>query len=142
MLPGEHLDDQAPDAPYIGLLRVRDLLDDLGGHPIDRTLQRRTMQAIPWHEIVLQFFRDAKVRNLDTALVVHQDVRSLDVAMDDASLVDVVQSFQDLADEVADERLLKGTVVSQQRGDRAAWNVFQEDVEVLIVGRRVCQGRL
>ena len=35
MLPGEHLDDQAPDAPYIGLLRVRDLLDDLGGHPID-----------------------------------------------------------------------------------------------------------
>jgi len=35
MLPGEHLDDQAPDAPYVGLLRVRDLLDDLGGHPID-----------------------------------------------------------------------------------------------------------
>lgn len=39
----EHLDDQAPDAPYVGLLRVRHLFDDFGSHPIDRALERRTM---------------------------------------------------------------------------------------------------
>jgi hypothetical protein len=51
MLSCKHLDDQAPDAPYISLLRVRDLFDNLGGHPIDRALERRTVQAIPRHEI-------------------------------------------------------------------------------------------
>ena len=55
--------------------------------------------------------------------------------MDDASLVDVVQSLQDLANKVADEGLFKRTVVSQQRGDGTAWDVFQKDVEVLVVGR-------
>jgi len=39
----EHLDDQAPDAPYVGLLRVCHLFDDFGSHPIDRALERRTM---------------------------------------------------------------------------------------------------
>jgi len=39
----EHLDDQAPDAPYVGLLRVRHLFDDFGSHPIDRALERRTV---------------------------------------------------------------------------------------------------
>ncbi len=43
MLSCKHLDDQAPNAPYISLLRVRDLLDDFGGHPIDRALERRTV---------------------------------------------------------------------------------------------------
>jgi len=43
MLACKHLDDQAPDAPNVCLLRVRDLFDDLGGHPVDRTLERRTM---------------------------------------------------------------------------------------------------
>lgn len=39
----EHLDDQTPDAPYVGLLRVCHLLDDFGSHPIDRALERRAM---------------------------------------------------------------------------------------------------
>lgn len=51
MLSREHLNDQAPDAPYVGLLRIRNLFDDFGSHPIDRALERRTMQAIPWHEV-------------------------------------------------------------------------------------------
>ena len=84
---------------------------------------------------IFQFFRDTEVGDFDAALVVHQDVRTLDVTMDDASLVDIVQSLQNLANKVADKRLFEGTVVSQQRSDRAAWNIFQEDVEVLFVGR-------
>jgi hypothetical protein len=84
---------------------------------------------------IFQFFRYAKVGDLDTTLVVHQDVRTFDVTMNDASLVDVVQSLQNLANEVADKGLFKSTVVSQQRGNRTAWNIFQEDVEVLFVGR-------
>jgi len=55
--------------------------------------------------------------------------------MDDTSLVDVVQSLQNLANKVADEGLFEGTVVSQQRGDGTAWDIFQEDVEVLVVRR-------
>lgn len=51
MLSCKHLDDQAPDTPYIGFLRVRDLFDNLRGHPIDRALERRTVQAIPGHEV-------------------------------------------------------------------------------------------
>jgi hypothetical protein len=51
MFSCEHLDDQAPNAPYISLLCVRDLFDNLGGHPINRALERRTVQSIPWHEV-------------------------------------------------------------------------------------------
>ena len=51
MLSCKHLDDQAPNAPYISLLRVRNLFDNFGGHPINRTLERRTVQSISWHEI-------------------------------------------------------------------------------------------
>lgn len=54
MLTCEHLDDQAPNAPYIGLLRVCDLFDNLWGHPIDRALKRGTVQAISWQEIFLK----------------------------------------------------------------------------------------
>lgn len=43
MLSREHLDDQTPDAPYVGLLGICDLFDDFGSHPIDRALERRTM---------------------------------------------------------------------------------------------------
>lgn len=34
-LTGEHLNDEAPDRPDVGLARVGRLLDDLGGHPCD-----------------------------------------------------------------------------------------------------------
>lgn len=93
----KHLDDQAPDAPYVGLLRVCHLFDDFGSHPIDRALERRTMQAVPWHEVwrqkknrsrlatradnddggcfirrtIFQLFRDAKVGDFDATLVVY-----------------------------------------------------------------------
>ena len=84
---------------------------------------------------IFQLFRDAKVGDFDATLVVNQDVRTLDVPMDDTSLVDIVQPLQDLANKVADEGLFEGAVVSQQRGDGTAWDVFQEDVEVLVIRR-------
>jgi hypothetical protein len=43
MLSREHLNDQAPNTPYVGLLSICDLFDDFGSHPIDRALERRTM---------------------------------------------------------------------------------------------------
>ena len=52
MFSRKHLDDQAPNAPYISLLCVRDLFDNLRCHPIDRALERRTVQSIPGHEIL------------------------------------------------------------------------------------------
>jgi hypothetical protein len=43
VLSRKHLDDQAPDAPYVGLFGVCDLLDDFGSHPINRALERGTI---------------------------------------------------------------------------------------------------
>jgi hypothetical protein len=83
---------------------------------------------------IFQFFRYTKIGDLDTALIVYEDVGTLDVTMDDASLVDIVQALQNLANEVADKGLFEGTVISQQRGDRTARNIFQEDVKKLFIG--------
>jgi hypothetical protein len=38
VLSRKHLDDQTTNTPYVGFLRVRDLLDHLGGHPVDGAL--------------------------------------------------------------------------------------------------------
>lgn len=38
VLSCKHLNNQTTDTPYVSLLRVRDLFDDLGGHPVDRAL--------------------------------------------------------------------------------------------------------
>ena len=73
---------------------------------------------------VLDLLRDAKVRDLDAALVVDEHVRALDVAVDDVALVQVVQAEQDLPHPVPHEPLLERAVVPQDRGDGAAGNVL------------------
>ena len=62
MLSRKHLDDQAPNAPYISFLRIRDLFDNLWGHPIDGALERRTVQAISWQEIFFKSVLSLKHR--------------------------------------------------------------------------------
>lgn len=78
-------------------------------------------------------FRDAKVRDLDDALVVDQDISPLDVAMDYFFRVEIVKPLEDLAGEGIDEGLLEGAVVFEEGGDGAAGDVFEEDVEERVV---------
>lgn len=53
MLAREHLDDEAADGPDVGLGAVRGLLDDLGGHPEDRALQRWPVRAVAADRCIL-----------------------------------------------------------------------------------------
>lgn len=87
----------------------------------------------------LDLLADAKIGDLDTAFIVHKDIGALDVPVDDLPLVQVVQTHKDLAHKVAHERFFEGTIVVQQRGDRAAGHVLEKNVQVVSVGRRVCQ---
>ena len=82
---------------------------------------------------VFDLLGDAKVRDLDTALVVDEHVRALDVAVYDVALVEVTEAEQDLAHPVAHERLFEGAVVTQQRGNRASGDVLEENVEMITI---------
>jgi hypothetical protein len=79
------------------------------------------------------FLRDAKVGDLDLALVVDEDVCALDITVDDVSRVKVNEALEDLPKEIADERLLEGAIVVEERGDRSARDVLQEDVQEVLL---------
>lgn len=42
----EHFHHETSDTPDVGLKRVRRLLDDLGGHPVDRALEGYAVRAV------------------------------------------------------------------------------------------------
>ena len=115
----EHFNNETAKTPNIRLARVRGLLDNLGGHPEYRALQRRTValgqgythqhisdeypRELKLARTILNLFRDAKVRKLDPALIVDEDVRTLDVTVDDRLPMEVLQTAQDLSDPVNSE---------------------------------------
>jgi hypothetical protein len=84
---------------------------------------------------VLDLLRDPEIGNLDATLVIDQDVRTLDIPMDNVPLVQVVQAGQDLPDKVLDERFLERAIVVQESGDGSTGDVFEENVQVRLVGR-------
>lgn len=152
----EHLDDEAAEGPDVGFGRVRGLLDDFGRHPVDGALKRGPMHLGAGEQVcssssqrahratrigskrtVLDLLRDAKVGDLDPALVVDEDVGALDVAVDDLALVEVFEPGEDLAHELGHERLLERAVVAQERGDGPAGHVLEKNVEVRQVRGRV-----
>lgn len=85
----------------------------------------------------LDLLGDSEIRDLDPSLVVDKDVGSLDVSMNDLSVVKVGETLQRLSDERPDERLLERAVVAEQRGDGPSWHVLEENVEVSSVNRGV-----
>ena len=85
---------------------------------------------------VLDLLRDTEVGDLDSALVVDEHVRALDVTVDDITLVKVVEPEEDLPDPIAHEGLFKRPIIPEQRGDGTTRHVFQEDVQVVVVDTR------
>ena len=71
--------------------------------------------------------------NLNAALCIKEDVVGFDITVDDIPLVQVVEAGEDLANPVADERFLEGTVIAEERSDGTTRNVFQENVEMILV---------
>ena len=53
----------------------------------------------------------------------------------------IVQTLEDLPDEILDKRLFKGAIVGEQTRDRTTRNVFQKDVQELVVERGICMQR-
>lgn len=53
--------------------------------------------------------------------------------MDDVTLVQVIETSQDLSDPIPNKRLFEGAVVAQERGDGTTGNVFQENVEMVFI---------
>lgn len=57
--------------------------------------------------------------------------------MYNVTFVKIVESLQNLSYKVLDEWFLKGTVATQQGSDRTSWNVFQKDVEKIVINRGI-----
>ena len=99
-LPLQQLDHGAPDTPDVrGGGGAREL-DDLRGHPVGRA---DDLGLLVWPGEGA--CRDAKVGQLDGAILGRQDVGALDVSMDDTLIVQVLQPLQDLGHVHADQVL-------------------------------------
>lgn len=57
--------------------------------------------------------------------------------MDNVPLVKAVQTLQDLPHNVSHQRLLERTVDAQERGHRPSGCILQEDIQKVVVQRRI-----
>lgn len=89
--------------------------------PVKRSRQQRLFSHTPGtptrqsgknKRTAVDFFRYTKIGDFDAPLVVDENVGALNVAVDDVSLVEVVEALEDLADKVFDEGFLKGTIIA------------------------------
>jgi hypothetical protein len=64
-----------------------------------------------WIRTVIHLLGNTEIGDLDTALVVHQDIGALDIAVNDVALMEVVETLENLSDKVPDECLFEGAVV-------------------------------
>ena len=120
-----HLVDHDAETPDVGLGVVRgDALDDFGCHPI-----RGAREGVPLAGRGGEEGGDAKVADHDLAHGRDEDVRGLDVAVDDGRLVEVVKADEDLAHDDGDVLLLETAVGGglHEREDAPALCVFHCD---------------
>ena len=100
--PGEQLDDRARKRPDVGLGRRALELDNLGRHPIGCA---RHVLHFALHGAEVE--GDTKVGQLYVAVLGREDIRSLQIAVYDITLVKVVQTFEDLDDVACHKFLVK-----------------------------------
>lgn len=79
---------------------------------------------------------DAEVGDFDAAFVVHEDIGSFDVTVDDVTAVEIGKTVQDLANEIPDEWFGKLSVQVEHACDRATRDVLEENVEMFVIGIR------
>lgn len=77
---------------------------------------------------VSDLLRYTEIRYLDAAFVVHKDVGTFDVTMDDVSLMQVVQTLENLPNKVFDERFLERSVITEKGSDGSTWDILEENV--------------
>lgn len=62
----------------------------------------------------LDLLRDTEIRDLDPTLVIDENVGSLDISMNNPSVVKIDESLKRLSNERPNESLLERSVVSEQ----------------------------
>ena len=82
---------------------------------------------------------EAEVGQLDVAILVDQDVVGLDVAVDEAQVVDTLDGAGELADVEAGERLAEDLELYEQVHEVAARHIVHDKVEALLVLERVVE---
>ena len=110
------------------------LLDDLGRHPVRRA-PYALVHAVDGDNL-RQPLTSPKVRELHAPLVVHQDIRTLDVPVHNLVPVQVLQPEQYLPRVFLDDGFAEAPEPLQQRVNRAPGDVLHE------YGKHVLPGAL
>lgn len=118
----QHLGEDTSSAPNVHSNVV--LLP--GQHDFRRAVVAR--RNIAGHLGVLDT-RKTEVANLEVTVLVDEDVRGLQVTVDDAGRVDVLQSTEDLVQEVLDELLLQWP--RRQEAVQVGTKQLRDEVDVL-----------
>ena len=129
-----HFADEDAPAPYVRLIRVAHLEHDFG-----RAITRRT--AVGKRAIVpnvAQLLREAKVDQLNVALLVYQYVFRLEIAVDDVHLVKFLEAEEHLGEVEAGDFLVElGTLITHELVQLAARQEIEHEVQMLSILERV-----
>lgn len=128
-----HLDRRDAQAPDVRLRVVPGLTNDLRRHP-----ERRADKRVP--ERVAERRGDAKVGELDAAGGAEEDVGGLDVAVDHALAVQVVERQQELAADNGNVGLGEDTGLEQVETG-AAGEVLHDDPQLVALDERAIVAR-
>lgn len=82
---------------------------------------------------VVNLLRNAEIRYLDATLVIDKNVGAFDVSVYDISFMQITQTSQNLTNEVLHKGFLKRAIIAQKRCYRSTGDIFQKDVEVLLI---------
>lgn len=91
-----HLNKRCPETPNVGGPAVSRLLDDLGGHPGHRAADGPQTFLERGRAHARQLLGAAEIRQLGHAALRDEDVRALDIPVDDALGVQIIHACHNL----------------------------------------------
>jgi hypothetical protein len=129
---------QAAERPHVGLGAVLLAAKDLGRHVVRRADARRRERRVTGARA--QLLGDAKVAQFEVRRrAAHKDVGGLEVAVEHAALVHVVQCERELHEPLEHLVLAEWTLARRRdaRAEIAAVGVLHHEAEMLVVDKRV-----
>ena len=132
-LPAEKLEQQTAAAPAVHLVPVVRRAEQQLGRPVperdDPVGVRHGLRLR-----VVDLLGEAEVRDLQVAEVVDQEVRALDVAVDDLLLVQVLQPDEQLPGEVLDVAARQADAAVHQDARKIVGHVLEPHRDRVLVG--------
>ena len=121
---GQHLESDDPQGILIALRTNRGTGALLGAHELRRPHDRATGR----HLRILRRAGEAKVGDVDSALLIEQDVRALDVAVNGAAFVRIRQRARDGPQHRDNHGNREGALILDDRVERASLDELHHDV--------------